>query len=447
MTCTNGLSFLIGKFLIMSKIKAVQNISFLWVGSLIGAGCAFFTQVILARMLGPQGFGAFSSVLSLMNLLVPFVGFGIAQYWLKEFGKEGWSAARFIRPSLKLVCINIVLALSFLTIWAFGGPNDQVIQAVFFIMLIFVVGQVAVELISGKLQLEERYGTLALWQLMPHVARFSLVAIVGLCSGTHSNLKVAAVLFACVSLVVLALAINPLIRMAKGKFFLIGHGLQSEQNGFVQPPRVKEILQGSWPFGMAAVFQLIYFQSDIVLVKYITGDEAAGYYNVAFTMMVAVLLFPGIIYQKFLLPKFHRWANYNRTLFYKVYSYGNAVMLLLGMLAMILVWMLSPIAIPYLFGNNYTAAVELLMILVLSAPILFVANSVGAVLVTQEHMRIKVKLMGAVALVNVVLNLIFIPVYGAYGAAVTTVVSNLILLISYYVSAQLWVFGASNKAR
>ncbi|QTF55351.1 oligosaccharide flippase family protein [Stutzerimonas frequens] len=431
----------------MSKIKAVQKISFLWVGSLIGAGCAFFTQVILARMLGPQAFGAFSSVLSLMSLLVPFVGFGIAQYWLKEFGKDGWNAARFVKPSLKLVLINIVLVMSILAAWAVGGPNDHVMQAVLFIMSVFVVGQVAVELISGKLQLEERYGMLALWQLMPHVARFILVAIVGICFGNHFDIKMAAVLFACVSLVVLALAINPLIIMAKGKFSLKGHGLQGAKNRLVQCPKVKETLQGSWPFGLAAVFQLIYFQSDIVLVKYITGDDAAGYYNVAFTVMAAVLLFPGIIYQKFLLPKMHRWANYNRELFYKVYSHGNVVMLLLGMLAMILAWMLSPVTIPYLFGNGYEKAVDILMILVLSAPILFVANSVGATLVTQEHMKIKVKLMGGVALLNVVLNLVLIPVYGAFGAAVATVVSNLVLLISYYVSAQLWVFGATNEAK
>src|SRR5690606_13992410 len=119
------------------------------------------------------------------------------------------------------------------------------------------------------------------------------------------------------------------------------------QKTCVQQPQVKNILQNAWPFGLASVFHLIYFQSDIVLVKYITGDEAAGYYNVAFTVMMAVLLFPGIIYQKFLLPKIHRWANHDRSLFYKVYRQGNVAMLVLGLLAMAFVWLLSPFPIPY----------------------------------------------------------------------------------------------------
>ncbi|MBE0471968.1 MAG: polysaccharide biosynthesis C-terminal domain-containing protein, partial [Methyloprofundus sp.] len=178
-------------------------------------------------------------------------------------------------------------------------------------------------------------------------------------------------------------------------------------------------------------FHLIYFQSDIILVKYITGDEAAGYYNVAFTIMVAVLLFPGIVYQKFLLPKMHRWAHHDRALFYKVYRQGNVAMLILGLLAMALIWLLSPLAIPFLFGDEYKDAVGLLTILALSAPILFVASSVGATLVTQEHMKTKVKLMGLVAIVNILLNLAFIPFYGAEGAAVSTLMSNVLLLTLY----------------
>lgn len=40
----------------MSKVKAVKAISLLWLGSIMGAGCAFLTQVILARSLDLQVF-------------------------------------------------------------------------------------------------------------------------------------------------------------------------------------------------------------------------------------------------------------------------------------------------------------------------------------------------------------------------------------------------------
>lgn len=427
----------------MSKAKAVKNISILWVGSLIGAGCAFLTQVILARTLGPQEFGLFASVFALVGLLVPLAGFGIAQYWLKEFGKDGWNAVRFIQPSFKFILINLLFVLLLLLLWIVLGPHDQTVQLVLLIMSAYILGQVSVELISGKLQLEERYKMLAVWQLMPHAMRLLLIIVISLWLGSQFNVQIVAHLFALVSLAFLLVSIKPLLKMARGEFHLQGHNQHAVINVEAAKPLAKNILKNAWPFGLAGVFHLIYFQSDIILVKYITGDEAAGYYNVAFTIMVAVLLFPGIVYQKFLLPKMHRWAHHDRALFYKVYRQGNVAMFILGLLAMVLIWLLSPIAIPLLFGDKYKEAITLLNILAISAPILFVASSVGATLVTQEHMKTKVKLMGLVAIINILLNLALIPLYGAGGAAFATVISNLILLIIYYVSVKLYVFRAS----
>ena len=120
-------------------------------------------------------------------------------------------------------------------------------------------------------------------------------------------------------------------------------------------------------------------------------------------------------------------------------------MLILGLIAMILVWLLSDLSIPFLFGYEYKNAVPILNILAVSSPIIFVAFSAGATLVTQEHMKRKVKYMGIVALVNLSLNLLIIPFYGALGAAITTVLSNLLLLIFYYLGSQKYVFFIEKK--
>ena len=48
--------------------------------------------------------------------------------------------------------------------------------------------------------------------------------------------------------------------------------------------------------------------------------------------------------------------------------------------------------------------------------------------------------MGFVALLNLGLNFLLIPLYGAIGAAVATVLSNLVLLILYYYATEKYVF-------
>src|SRR5690606_1126389 len=85
-----------------------------------------------------------------------------------------------------------------------------------------------------------------------------------------------------------------------------------------------------WPFGLAGVFYLAYFQSGIILVSYILGDEAAAQYGVAITIMTAIYMFASLIYQKFLMPKIHRWANQDRVMLEEVSKNGIFLMLLLG---------------------------------------------------------------------------------------------------------------------
>lgn len=425
----------------MWKTRAVKHVSFLWIGSLAGAGCAFFTQVVLARTLGPQAFGVFSSVLALTALVIPVVSFGIGQYWLKEFGEHGWDAVAFVKPSLMIVISNLVVMMAFMMIWVLWGPHDQSTRAVLLIMSAFVFGQVCVELVSSKLQLEERYEVLALWQLSPHLIRFFLVLIASVWLGNKFSVEVAATLFSGVAALIMAMCVKPLKAMTKGRILLKGHGLPIHEGMSYEKFSVLNVVKSSWPFGLAGIFHLIYFQSAIVLIKYIKGDESTAYYNVAFTIMVATLLIPGIIYEKFLLPKIHRWANHDKDLFHQIYRKGNVAMAIMGVVSMLLVWLLSPYVIHFLFGAEYAEAVELISILALSIPVLFLASSVGSALATKEHMRLRVKLMGAVAAINVVLNLLFIPRYGAQGAAVTTLLSNCALLFLYYYSASKYVFG------
>lgn len=427
----------------MSKRKAFNSLALLWLGTLLGAGLAFLTQIVLARKLGSEDYGIFSAVLAMVTLVAPLAGFGISQLWLKVFGQEGWEAKRWLYSSFKFVILSTIIVLISLLCWAFFGNHDEVTRTLIFIISFYILGQVSIELVSSKLQLEERYLYLAVWQFLPHFLRFFLASILLFGFSTWATLEDIAYAYAFVAIIFLLVGILQLASMQNGNFALKGH--IKEESIKDLNVTLGNVFQSTWPFGLAAFFHLIYFQSDIILIKYIVGDKEAGIYNVAFTIMVAVYMFPSVLYQKFLLPKLHRWANHDKDKFYEVYRKGNIAMLLLGLIAMLLVWLLSAWAIPFLFGEKYQNSVIILNILAVSSPIIFVAFSAGATLVTQEHMKLKVKYMGFVAFINLGLNFLLIPSYGAIGASVATVLSNLVLLMLYYLGAQRYVFSVGKR--
>lgn len=398
----------------------------------MGAGCAFLTQMLLARRLGPDAFGAFAAALAIVSLATPLACFGIGGFWLKVFGQEGWQATRWFRSSLKYSVVTTFLVFMALFVWAGFGPHDQMTRGLLMILSTFLLGQIAIELVGTKLQLEERYFALALWQFLPHFLRLLLVAILAYGLVDFMTLRGVAISYAYISVSVFSLGVLLMWRTYDGTFELKGHGtapVNARENRVIGT--VKQVAAQSWPFGIAGVFYLVYFQSDIIFLKYIWGNEVAGIYNVAFVIMAAVYMFPSVVYQKFLIPKIHRWANHEREMFRKVFRTGNIIMFVLGLVAMVLTWLLAPWAVGVLFGEQYLEAVFVLRILALAAPIRFLATSVGSTLVTQEHMRRKVRYMGTTAVLNILLNALLIPLYGLEGAAIATVSCELCLLIIY----------------
>ncbi|BCR06712.1 hypothetical protein DESUT3_37810 [Desulfuromonas versatilis] len=300
------------------------------------------------------------------------------------------------------------------------------------------------ELVSGKLQLEERYNALALWQLLPHATRFLLVIVIVVAS-PQVAIEYIAFAYASVALIVVFLGVAHLSEMRRGRFTLKGHSRQPiVDEAFQKKSRsitTVDFIRSAWPFGLAGIFYLVYYQSDIILLKYLKGADAAGVYNVAFTVMAAVYMLPNVIYQRFLLPKYHRWANHDRLKFLQVYRVGNGNMLLIGAMIAVVILFIVPFLIPLIFGTAYRSAIDLLAVLAFCTPVRFLSTSVGATLVTQEHMRRKIFYMGTVAIVNVALNSMLIPLFGAKGAAMSTLVSEITLLVLYLFAVRWHVFG------
>lgn len=423
----------------MNIKKNIKNISFLWIGSLLGSGSTFLIYIILARKLSTEEFGIFSSALSLLTIFILIGGFGISQFWLKVFGKEGWDAIRWIKPSLQFLFINILFISILISLWSIYGPhNDSYTQNILLIMILFVIGQIIIELVGVKFQLEEKYLKLSIWQLMPNILRLISIFITFEILNNIDIIDIS-IIYATVSIIFILIGLSFIHKINNGELNLIGHikKITTKRKSI----KLYNIFFKSWPFGLSVIFSFIYAQSDIIIIKYLYSDEAAAYYNVSFIIVSAILLFPIVFYQKFLMPKIHRWSNTDQKKFYMIYKKGNLIMLISGLSVMIITYFLSELLIITLFGEKYIYAVELLKLAIVNIPILFIAFSLSSTLVTKNHMKRKVKYMFYIAILNVVLNLLVVPTYGAIGAIYTTLLSNTLLLLMYFYATEKYVFN------
>lgn len=396
----------------------------------------FLTQILLARHLGAASYGALAAALATVGLVGPIAAFGVAPYWLRVFGLEGWDGLRWLRASFQLTLVSVAGALGGIGIWAFFGGAGPLTRSLLIWLSPLVVLYALTQLVFSRLQLEERYAALTAWQISPYLGK---LLVAGCAAGLGLSLTFIAGGLAAVGLILSVAAAVVLLRMSRDQFALVGHGLRRQPE--TRAPSVGHLVGEAWPFAAAGFFYLVYFQSDILLLDWLVAPDAAGTYNVAFVILAGVYSIPGAIYQKFLLPKLHRYAEHDRDRFLQIYRGGNGSMVVFGLAVAALVAAVSPLVIPVLFGVEYGPARWLLMILALCIPFRFLATSVGGTLVTQQHMRKKVWYMGGAAALNVGLNFLLIPPYSYYGAAVATVITEIALVTFYLLAARRHVFG------
>jgi len=423
------------------SIKALKSISFLWVGTLIGSGSSFLIFSLLGKNYGPNEFGEFTSSLSIVSLFVLVAGFGVSKFWLKIFGESGWNSLIWIKPSLVFISITTTISFILLFTWSFFGNHSVNTKLILQILSLFLVSQILVELVSSKFQLEERYQRLAIWQFTPNLLRLLVIGSIIIFIKPIPSIIYIAFVFSIVSIFIIILSVIELLKINFRDLQLKGHTKSIEEVN--TNTSLKTIFNETVPFGIGAIFAFIYVQVDVIMLKYMVSSTEAGIYFAAYTILAAIYTIPNVLFNKFLLPKIHRWAVNDRKKFRETYVKGNFLMLAMGILTFLFLFFSSKYIITFVFGVDFNDSINLLKILAFTLPFFLMAYSTSATLVTQNHMIKKAFIMFLVALFNVILNFLLIPNFGSIGAAIATIASNALLLSLYFYANYKYVFKAT----
>ena len=85
--------------------------------------------------------------------------------------------------------------------------------------------------------------------------------------------------------------------------------------------------------------------------------------------------------------------------------------------------------IQLIYGHEYDAASSVLSILIWTLCLLFINGACNSLLLASHKEVTTLKIYAIAAAFNVIINLILIPSYSANGAALATVLSDLLILI------------------
>lgn len=186
------------------------------------------------------------------------------------------------------------------------------------------------------------------------------------------------------------------------------------------------LLKNSWPLAFSAILVTIYMKIDQVMIPmYVKTNQLGVYITVAqlsenwYFIPVAIVtsVFPAIMHARKTDPERYHKRLQNMYDLMVVLSVSIALVMSLG----------SGLIYHLLFKPAFWSGAPVLSVHIWAGVFVFLGSASGQYLIAEGYFKLSMLRTGVGAVVNIILNLFFIPAYGIIGAAYAT-------LIAYFVA-------------
>jgi O-antigen/teichoic acid export membrane protein len=368
---------------------------------------------LLIRHLGVVEFGAYVTVMSLMNLVAGVTEGGLNAIALREYSTaEGEARRRAMRGLLGIrlvlsvggVLVGVVFALlagydSPLVVGAIGAGTGVVLQAVQM-------------LVSTPLQGQLRFGWLAALQLLGQALTVALIVVLVLAdAGLVPFLWLTApvgllLLGLTVVLVRGAMPLRPSLRWAE----------------------VWPLLRDTLPYTAAVAVNVVYFRVTILVMSLQASELETGYFATSFRVVEVLLGIPALVIGA-AYPILARAERDDDERFTYAMRRILELSLLLGTWMAMCCVVGAQAAMDVLAGDEAEPAVDVLRIQGLTLVATGVAVAAGYGLLTLRRYAALLWMNGAALVGSIVLTLALVPSMGAEGAAVATLGAESVMAI------------------
>lgn len=397
----------------MTQRSVFVNSAWLIADKVVRLGLGLFVWVWLARHFGPANFGLWNYAIAFTALFGAVSALGMDGVLVRELvrdpSKTGalLGTAMFLRLiASTLAAISAVAALLWLRP---GDPLVLVLVALNAFVLVFQSSQI-IDLYF-QAQMRTRPAVLAVNAafLLATIGRVWLLAIGASMEWFAGSLVFEAGLAALLLWVAYRSAARRRIPWR------------------VDSKVAKSLLDESWPLLLSSLAVMVYMRMDQVMLASIVGDEAVGQFSAALRIaevwyfLPAAFLsaaFPAMMAKRAEAPKdYERYVQ-------RLYDY----MAWLGLAVALITTALAPWVISVLYGPRFAPAASILTVQTWAGVTVAMSFVHGRWLLAEGLQKYGLAYTLAAAFVNMGLNLLLIPRFGAVGAAWATLASQIGLL-------------------
>lgn len=394
----------------------MRNTGSLMAGRLAVAALSSTATVLIARQLGPTGFGQFTSVFSLLGMLTIVTDLGLGRIAVSGFARAGDNKAEYTGSYLLLRMALGVLGYGVALLWTViaGYPGNVVAAtAVGGLVVVFATPSAAYDL---AFQIHNRLPLLAMVGFVGQLAQVALTVALVLHGGTLLWFMVPAVLNAGLVLVFMSRTAHRLMPIVYRVDLAVW----------------KRLIREAAPLTVGAAFATLYYRIDSLMLASLDSFEAVGSYGVALKFADLVHFASTALTVALMAPLSTAWVE-DRAAFARLLRDGIRILAVVAGAALGGFLLFASDLANLFYGADYANTGHAVRLLMGAESIsFFSAIATTSLVAAQCHRRYPwITLFGLV--LNVSVNLLAIPAWSFEGAAAVT------LLTEATVGVLLWI--------
>lgn len=366
---------------------------------------------LITRALGTAGFGDYVLATTVPAFLFLFVDFGLNAIFLREVSQDEKHMEKF--GSLFVLRLGLSVLFFLLGVgYVLVSPYSDLVKTAIILALTAVFAQGFFTSLNALFQHNLRYDLSVLAGVLSSTLGVALV-VWGFLRRSGLLFFIGAWVLSAFTLAVLAFLLS---KKLAGKF-----GLSFDRIF------LRRLFFAALPLGLMLVFAQISAKVDVFLLSLLDTPQSVGIYGLADKVFESILVVP-IFFVNALYPVMLRDRKRNLSVLWTRLKKGVFILLAVSLVLALGGFVLAPLVILVLGGEGFSSSILVLRLLALILPFFFVTAPLQWFLITVGKEKVLPIIYAAAAVVNVAINVLFIPRF-SYLAAVSAVAFSEILIL------------------
>jgi len=396
------------------KQIVLKNTFWLWFGNILGKLCKLILILFSARILGPSGYGSFSYALAFLGIFFVFSDWGVGNILVRDYQqREDKKTIIDVGFTIKVFLLVLISVISILGFFFLKDPEARKIYFILFIFLILDHIKCFFFAIFKALQKMEKEA------IVDFIESLTILIL-----ATFLLIKVKSIIS-----LALAYLLGGILAFIISKHFI--NLLNIKINLDINPEKIRYFLINGTPLMLFGILGYIFFTTDQLLLGYFRKMEEVGYYSVISKLILNINIFPSL----FLSALFPYLASKVNDIL-KIREITKKILLILissAILISLILYFLAPYIVPLFLGSKYYPSINVLRYLIWIIVFLFPTMFFDSILFAFNKQWQDFGITSFAAILNLLLNLITIPIYGMYGAIFSSILAQIVNFVLSYV--------------